>query len=189
MIELAPYSPFYEAATLRRIDAFWGFHSGLVGREAEDSPAAEDLRRWTDDGHTLLVILEDGADVGFVHLQRSGPIVMELADIFVDEARRGCGIASAAELITRWMQPQGYALLRTLSATSVVQEKIPLAPVVRLFETEGKRLLVAVNPTRSPISVTAEFAVPQKIQAEDSDEHTLRLLLKAESGTIFTWEK
>lgn len=97
--------------------------------------------------------------------------------------------ASAAELITRWMQPQGYALLRTLSATSVVQEKIPLAPVVRLFETEGKRLLVAVNPTRSPISVTAEFAVPQKIQAEDSDEHTLRLLLKAESGTIFTWEK
>ena len=96
MIELAPYSPFYKAATLRRIDAFGGFHRGVGGGETEDSPAAEDLRRWTDEGHTLLVILEDGADVGFVHLQHNGPIVMELADIFVDDARRGCGIASAA---------------------------------------------------------------------------------------------
>lgn len=96
MIELVPYSPHYEAALLRRIEAFRGFHSGLVGREVAVDHAAEDLRLWTGEGHILLVILEGGADVGFVHLQRGGPIVMELADLFVDEARRGRGIASAA---------------------------------------------------------------------------------------------
>ena len=34
--------------------------------------------------------------MGFVHLQKIGPIVMQLEDIFVDEAMRGQGIASKA---------------------------------------------------------------------------------------------
>lgn len=46
--------------------------------------------------HRLYVILQDGQDVGFVHLYRAGPIVMELADIFVDKERRGQGIATRA---------------------------------------------------------------------------------------------
>ena len=35
MTELILYTEKYFAATLRRIEAFWGFHSGLVGREDE----------------------------------------------------------------------------------------------------------------------------------------------------------
>lgn len=102
MTELILYTEQYFAATLRRIEAFWGFHSGLVGREdeaeqdkpGEESPVLDDLRRWTAEDHRLYVILQDGQDVGFVHLYRAGPIVMELADIFVDKERRGQGIAT-----------------------------------------------------------------------------------------------
>lgn len=99
MTELILYTEQYFAATLRRIEAFWGFHSGLVGREdeaeqtesGEQSPVLDDLRRWTAEDHRLYVILQDGQDVGFVHLYRAGPIVMELADIFVDKERRRAG--------------------------------------------------------------------------------------------------
>ena len=104
MTELILYTEQYFAATLRRIEAFWGFHSGLVGREdeaeqtesGEESPVLDDLRRWTAEDHRLYVILQDGQDVGFVHLYRAGPIVMELADIFVDKERRGQRIATRA---------------------------------------------------------------------------------------------
>ena len=100
MIELILYTEQYRAATLRRIEAFWGFHSGLVGvadePQQEQSPGLEDLRRWTAQDHRLYVILQDGEDVGFVHLYRAGPIVMELADLFVDKSRRGQGIGTSA---------------------------------------------------------------------------------------------
>lgn len=96
-IELIAYDARYEEATLARIARFWGFHAGLVGaQEEEDDGVREDLARWTGEDHRLYVILADGADAGFVHLYRAGPIVMELADIFVDEACRGRGIATAA---------------------------------------------------------------------------------------------
>ena len=95
MTELILYTEQYFAATLRRIEAFWGFHSGLVGREdeaeqtesGEESPVLDDLRRWTAEDHRLYVILQDGQDVGFVHLYRAGPI---------DKERRGQGIATRA---------------------------------------------------------------------------------------------
>ncbi|MDD4850514.1 MAG: beta-galactosidase [Gemmiger sp.] len=96
---------------------------------------------------------------------------------------------AAADAITRWMQPQGYSILRRLSSTRVMQDDISLAPLVRLLETEDEWILAAVNHTKLPVSITAEFAEPQKIAAPESDENTLRLILKAETGTLFTWKK
>lgn len=101
MIEIVQYSERYRRATLRRIAAFWGFHSGLVGideelSEEEGSSVAEDLQNWTGEDHQLFVILRDGADVGFVHLRRIGPIVIQLEDLFVDQAVRGQGVATRA---------------------------------------------------------------------------------------------
>lgn len=101
MIELVRYSEQYRRATLRRIAAFWGFHSGLVGieeelSEEEDSSVTQDLQNWTGEDHNLFVILRDGANVGFVHLHKIGPIVMQLEDLFVDESMRGQGIATRA---------------------------------------------------------------------------------------------
>ena len=102
MIELVLYNDRYRRETLQRIAAFWGFHSGLVGIaeeesfEEENSSLAGDLKNWTAEDHSLFVILKDGADVGFVHLHRIGPIVMQLEDLFVDEPMRGQGIATQA---------------------------------------------------------------------------------------------
>ena len=100
MIALTPYRQEYRANTLKRIEEFWGFHRDLVNKteqlDEESSPAAEDLEQWTSEDHWMFVILQDGKDVGFVHLQKIGPIVMQLEDIFVDEAMRGQGIASRA---------------------------------------------------------------------------------------------
>src|SRR5699024_11465836 len=92
----------YRRKTLQRIAAFWGFHSGLVGIaeeesfEEENSSLAGDLKNWTAEDHRLFVILKDGADVGFVHLHRIGPIVMQLWDLLVDDPMRGQGIATQA---------------------------------------------------------------------------------------------
>lgn len=102
MITLTPYQEEYRSNTLKRIGAFWGFHRDLVNKteqqdsEEENSSILQDLKNWTSEDHWLFVILQDGTDVGFVHLQKIGPIVMQLEDIFVDEAMRGQGIASKA---------------------------------------------------------------------------------------------
>ena len=96
MVTLQPYTPRCAGATLRRIAQFWGFHAGLVNAREEADSAAEDLALWTGEDHFLYVIFEDGADAGFLHLARTGPLVMELADLFVDEERRGRGVATAA---------------------------------------------------------------------------------------------
>ena len=97
--------------------------------------------------------------------------------------------ASAGDIVTRWMEPNGYAILRSLTSTNVVQDSTPLAPVVRLFETDRDYMAVIVNPTHMPISITAEFLQPQKIEAPDSNETVLRLMLRTQSGTIFSWPK
>ena len=102
MITLMPYQEEYRSNTLKRIGAFWGFHRDLVNKieqqdsEEENSSLLQDLKKWTSEDHWLFVILQDRTDVGFVHLQKIGPIVMQLEDIFVDEAMRGQGIASKA---------------------------------------------------------------------------------------------
>lgn len=102
MVTLTKYEDTYRQATLRRIAAFWGFHGGLVGTAEEEDlqSAAQDLKNWTAPDHWLFVIWKDGQDVGFVHLQQIGPIVVQAEDIFVDEGLRGQGIASAAIKLT-----------------------------------------------------------------------------------------
>ena len=105
MITLTPYQPQYRQITLKRIEAFWGFHRDLVQKTQEQPPdeqdclMMQDLESWTSNDHWLFVILQDEQDVGFVHLQRIGPIVVQLEDIFVDEPMRGQGIASQAILL------------------------------------------------------------------------------------------
>ena len=132
MITLTPYQEEYRSNTLKRIGAFWGFHRDLVNKteqqdsEEENSSLLQDLKNWTSEDHWLFVILQDGADVGFVHLQKIGPIVMQLEDIFVQPPLRGRGIATAAiaqaealcrqmpgiEAVTLQVVPRNEAALR-----------------------------------------------------------------------------
>lgn len=75
---------------------FFGFHAGLVGRQDLTEDGAVILAQWRGEEHSVFTILEDAVPVGFVHLQKLGPIVVELADLYVVPARRGQGIGTAA---------------------------------------------------------------------------------------------
>ena len=102
MIRLLKYSEDFEAETLRRIAEFFGFHQTLIKEITEEerkkvsSEAAETLQDWQRGDNELYVILQNEETVGFLRLNYRGPIVAWIEDIFVDEDRRGQGIATAA---------------------------------------------------------------------------------------------
>ena len=64
MITLTPYQPQYRQITLKRIEAFWGFHRDLVQKTQEQPPeepdclVIQDLESWTSNDHWLFVILK-----------------------------------------------------------------------------------------------------------------------------------
>ena len=111
MIRLLKYSEDFEAETLCRITEFFGFHQALVKEITEEektkalSEAADTLQDWQHGDNELYVILQNDVSVGFLRMNYRGPIVAWIEDIFVDEDRRGQGIAteaiSAAEDIVR----------------------------------------------------------------------------------------
>lgn len=94
MITLQPHAGQPELPGF--IADFFGFHAGLVGRDdlAEDGNAI--LAGWRGEDHVVYVILEGERPAGFVHLEKIGPIVVELADFYVVPALRGRGIGTAA---------------------------------------------------------------------------------------------
>ena len=99
MILLTPYTPAFQAETARRIALFFGFHASLIQGAASIDEAAlqeaqETLVQWTSPGHELFLIRQDNDVVVFLHLGYRGPIVAWIEDIFVDESRRGQGIAT-----------------------------------------------------------------------------------------------
>lgn len=111
MIRLLKYSEDFEAETLRRIAEFFNFHQAFVKEITEEekekslSEAAKTLQDWQCGDNELYVILQNEESVGFLRLNYRGPIVAWIEDIFVDEDKRGQGIAteaiSAAEDIVR----------------------------------------------------------------------------------------
>lgn len=96
-ISLLPLSDTTTEATLDRIARFFGHHAGLVGAtdDLARKEALEVLRQWQSEDHALRIITVDGTDVGFAHVWFKGPIVAWIEDLWIDEDRRGHGIASA----------------------------------------------------------------------------------------------
>ena len=97
-VELTPFSPEEHDVIVHDIAAFWQHHASLANRdETITSEQAENtLLEWQGKGHTLFSIWACGKQAGFLHMQRIGPIVMQLEDIFVQPALRGLGIATSA---------------------------------------------------------------------------------------------
>lgn len=97
-VEPAPFSPQARDMLVHDIAAFWQYHASLVSRDeaALLAQAEHPLSEWPGDGHALFSILFCGKQAGFLHMQRTGPIVMQLEDIFVQPALRGQGIATSA---------------------------------------------------------------------------------------------
>ena len=125
MITLTPYQPKYRQSTLKRIEAFWGFHRDLVQKTEEQQP--------------------DEQDVGFVHLQRIGSIVVQLEDVFVDEAMRGQGIASQAILLAE-QQAQKIPGIEAMTLQVVTRNEAAL----RLYHKLG-------YDTMSMVTLRKEF--------------------------------
>ena len=102
MIQLISYTNTYKANTIRRIMTFFGYHQLLIQGQPDEASTDvlketnETLGEWQTGNNELYVILEKGVDVGFLRLNYRGPIVAWIEDIFVDEDKRGRGIATAA---------------------------------------------------------------------------------------------
>ena len=101
MIDLQPYTPDFEPLLLQWIAAFFGYHLSLTGGEAPENgstqpQAQENLQQWQQPPSSLYVILENSRAAGFIRLCRRGDTVIWIEDIFIETAKRGHGIASAA---------------------------------------------------------------------------------------------
>ena len=151
MITLAPYQPKYRQRTLKRIEAFWGFHRDLLQRtevqklDEQNRLMLQDLENWTSENHWLFIILQDEKDVGFVHLKRSGPIVVHLEDVFVDEPMRRQGIASQAILLAE-QQAQKLPGIEAMTLQVVTRNEAAL----RLYHKLG-------YDTMSMVTLRKEF--------------------------------
>lgn len=92
MITLMPYQEEYRSNTLKRIGAFWGFHRDLVNKtEQQDSGRREQFSssrfKKLDFGRPLVVCYFAGRDgCGICPSAKDWTVVMQLEDIFVDEA-------------------------------------------------------------------------------------------------------
>ncbi len=89
--------------------------------------------------------MQDEQDVGFVHLQRIGSIVVQLEDVFVDEAMRGQGIASQAILLAE-QQAQKIPGIEAMTLQVVTRNEAAL----RLYHKLG-------YDTMSMVTLRKEF--------------------------------
>ena len=78
-VTLAPYENEADTA-IRLIIRFWQAHNHETPKLEE---AAEDLTRWTKEGHRLYFIRYGGEAVGFVHLGSRGGEIDWLEELFV----------------------------------------------------------------------------------------------------------
>jgi len=88
-VTLRLYARPDKPAMLRRAAAFFGRMGG-------DRIARETLREWLKKPSEVYLIARDGEDVGFLCLGFRGSNVAWINYIYVDEALRGQGIATAA---------------------------------------------------------------------------------------------
>jgi len=90
-VALRPYTHADKPAMLRRAAAFFGRMDG--GR---DRLTRETLREWRKKPNELYLIARGGADVGFLCLGFRGSNVAWINYLYVDEAFRRQGVATAA---------------------------------------------------------------------------------------------
>ena len=97
-MELVRYDRKFHDLMIRWINEFFGFHMELSGNCKELSLATceKNLSDWTEKGHELFWIEQEGQKVGFIHLWYKGPNVAWIEDLFVAEGFRGRGYASEA---------------------------------------------------------------------------------------------
>lgn len=98
MTKLKKFGGKYKDETVDRIARYFGFSAGLhFGSDVPDEDrikaAKKTLKEWTHGHDELFVILEDKETAGFVHINYRTGNTAWIEDIYVDELKRGKGIA------------------------------------------------------------------------------------------------
>ena len=127
MIALKPYDPSDETALIPFIISFWKAHHA----ETDEANAQEDISQWTQENHNLFVIMKEAEPVGFLHLNMRGSTVCWIEDVFVAEAHRRQGIASAAIALAE-------EILKNRGVKGVSMDVVPdNLPALRLYHRLG----------------------------------------------------
>lgn len=85
------------------------------------------------------------------------------------------------KLLTRWMMPGGYSVIKKVVIPEIQKGKVSLAPYVRLLETEEEYILCAVNHMQKAAEIIVEL--------KGKKEGGYVLKLPAANGTLFHWRK
>lgn len=120
MTKLKKFGGKYKDETVERIARYFGFSAGLhFGTDKPDESrmkaAKKTLKEWTHGNGELFVIVDEKDTVGFVHINYRTGNTAWIEDIYVDELRRGQGIATRViGLAEDKINPTG-AILRFVS--------------------------------------------------------------------------
>lgn len=99
MTKLKKFGGKYKDETVERIARYFGFSAGLhFGTDKPDESrmkaAKKTLKEWTHGNGELFVIVDEKDTVGFVHINYRTGNTAWIEDIYVDEQKRGQGIAT-----------------------------------------------------------------------------------------------
>lgn len=99
MTKLKKFGGKYKDETVERIARYFGFSAGLhFGTDKPDESrmkaAKKTLKEWTHGNGELFVIVDEKDTVGFVHINYRTGNTAWIEDIYIDELKRGQGIAT-----------------------------------------------------------------------------------------------
>lgn len=128
MTKLKKFGGKYKDETVERIARYFGFSAGLhFGTDKPDESrmkaAKKTLKEWTHGNDELFVIVDEKDTVGFVHINYRTGNTAWIEDIYVDELKRGQGIA------TRVI---GLAEDKIKSTEAILQFASKLRPITKL---------------------------------------------------------
>ena len=141
-VTLRPYAPADAGTLVPFVQSFFRTHH----RDITEGEALSSLGAWSSPDHRLYVIEAEQTPAGFLHLQQRGPTVCWVEDIFVAEALRGRGIASAA-------LSQAEDLVRDAGLEALCMDVVPdNLPALRLYHRLGydRLSLVTVRKDFAP---------------------------------------
>lgn len=134
MIELYEYRNEQKEA-ISLIKGFWLAHSQY---QQTDDEANNDLNHWTQSGHKLYFILQNGIQVGFIHLGSRGGNIDWLEDIFIlpEYQRKGIGTKAVALV---------EEIVQTYSISLYIEAAARNESAIRLYKRLGYNCLNTIT--------------------------------------------
>ena len=93
---------------------------------------------------------------------------------------------STRKLLTRWFKKGGYSAVESISYTPNIVSDVPAAPIVRLHESEGTNVLIAVNHCDYSVDVRVEFKNEQRFE-DGICSTVLEFSLEKGGAKLYQW--